>query len=218
MIELNMNSYHWRRIWIHIIDEGYEFIWLRGAMNDMNSYVSVEVWIHNIWIHTKDVMVRGKNKKTYTVLSWCSRIASWSHALGDSHNKVRLCVFVHLIWRALRSGRVGGGPCSGGDGQCIHINKRGARNQWGEIQVTVRHSRVRRWLWGGGLLSHDGRMNSMVAMNVWGTMDRRYEVIWWTWMADGLWWCGDDVTTSTHAQVEVPRKHGVLELVLLNSD
>jgi len=36
-------------------------------------------------------------------------------------------------------------------------------------------------------------MNSMAVMNVWGTMDRRYEVIWWMWlasrevMADGLW-------------------------------
>jgi hypothetical protein len=29
-------------------------------------------------------------------------IASWSHALRDSHNKVRLRIFVHLIWRALR--------------------------------------------------------------------------------------------------------------------
>ena len=171
MIELNMNSYHWRRIWIHIIDEGYEFIWSRGAMKDMNSYVSVEVWIHNIWIHTKDVMVQGKNRKTYTGLSWCSRIVSWSHTLGDRLLRLcRLCVFVHLIWRALHHGRVGGGPCSGGDGQCIHIIKTGARKQWGEIQVTVRHSRVCHWLWGGGLFSHDGCMNSMAVMNVWGTV------------------------------------------------
>ena len=66
------------------------------------------------------------------------------------------------------------------------------------------------------LFSHDGRMNSMAAMNVWGTMDRRYEVIWWmkpprgdgrwsvviwryeviwwTWLASWWWWqmvCGD---------------------------
>ncbi len=30
---------------------------------------------------------------------------------------------------------------------------------------------------GGGLFSHDGHMNSMVAMEVWGVIDRRYEVM-----------------------------------------
>ena len=166
-----MNSYHWRRIWIHIINEGYEFIWSRGAIKNMNSYVSVEVWIHNIWIHTKVVTVQGKNRKTYTGLSWCSRIASWSHALGDRWLQLcRACVVVNLIWRGLFHGRVGGGPCSGGDGQCIrgdpcsggdgqciHIIKTCAGNEWGEIHVTLRHRRVCCWLWGGGLFSHDGR-------------------------------------------------------------
>ncbi len=31
-------------------------------------------------------------------------------------------------------------------------------------------------------------------------------------MADGLWWCGADVTASTHEQAVIPRKNGVLEL------
>jgi hypothetical protein len=38
-----------------------------------------------------------------------------------------------------------------------------------------------RTLRGGGLFSHDGHMNSMVAMEVWGAINQRYEV-----MCDGL--------------------------------
>jgi len=132
MIELNMNHIIDEEYEFISFDEGYEFIWSSGAMNDMNSYVCIEVWIHNIWIHTKDVMVQGKNRKVYTGLSWCSRIVSWSHALGDRLLRLcRLCVFVHLIWRALRHGRVGGGPCSGGHGECIHINSLTAKSCYG---------------------------------------------------------------------------------------
>ena len=88
-----------------------------------------------MWIHTIYFMMQGKNRETYTRRSWLS------------------------------SSRMGGGRCSGGDGQCIHINKRGARSQWGEIQVTVCHSRVRCGLWGGELLA---------MMDVW--------IQWWRWI------------------------------------
>ena len=62
---------------------------------------------------------------------------------------------------------------------------------------------------GGGTFSHGGRVNSMVAMEVWGAIDRRHEVIW----ADGWWWCGADVA-SAHAVIpknDVASAHGVLE-------
>ena len=137
--------------------------------------------------------MQGKNRDTYTGRSW----------LGRS--------------------RVGGGWCGGGDGQCININKRGARSQWEEIQVTVCQSRVHRRLWGGGLFSHDGCMNSMVAMDVWVAIDRRYEVICWVERkrdaASWWWWqmvCGDvalmwqQVRTNKRSFRE---KNGVLELV-----
>ncbi len=150
--------------------------------------------------------MQGKNRDTYTGCSW----------LGSS--------------------RVGGGGwCGWGDGQCININKRGGQSQWEEIQVTVCQSRVHHRLWGGGLFSHDRCMNSMVAMDVIGS---DWSEIWGHVLgpsrligdmrscvglkgreaeppvvtADGMWWCGADVTASTHEQVVIPRKNGVLEL------
>ncbi len=155
---------------------------------------------------TRKLTPKQKNRKTYAGLSWCSRIASWSHALGDRWLRLcRVCVFVHLIWRGLFHGRVGGGPCSGGDGQCIHIIKTCAGNEWGEIHVTVRHRRVCCWLWGGGLFSHDGRSMAVAetAMNVWGTTQI------WSHVAS-LWqmFCGDVamMKASTHAQTDSRRK------------
>jgi len=140
-------------------------------------------------------MVQGKKRKTYTGLDWCSRIASWSHALGDRWLQLcRVCDFVHLIWRGLFHGRVGGGPCSGGDGQCIHISK----------QVPEINEERSRWLSAIAecVADSEGRRFLATMMDVWIQwrwgrrrwlfgVQQRYEVMW---LAHRWWWqmvCGD---------------------------
>ena len=154
MIELNMNSYHWGRIWIHMIEksnEWYEFICERWSMNS---------WHTNSY---KRFHGARKEPKRLTL---------------DSADTVAAEVeVVNAV------GEIANASTS---------TKRGARNQWGEIQVTVCQSRVRHGLWGGCLYSHDRCMNSMAVIEVWGVMDRRYEVMCWVErkrdIASWWWW------------------------------
>jgi len=142
----------------------------------MNSYVSVEVWLHNKRIHTIDFMMRGKKRETYTGCSWCS---------------------ISIV---------GGGRCSGGAGQCIQgeiqvtvCQSRKHRGHWGGGGfLAMTDIWIQWWQWRFGVRSiRDMKSCAM------GWKEKRRSLL--LVMAYGRCWCGTDVT-STHAQAVIPKK------------
>jgi len=178
MIEMNMNSYHWWRIRIHIIDEGYEFVWSRGAMKDMNSYVSIEVWIHNIWVHTW-----CKERRERLTLDSTDAVGS---RVGPTLLGTGGCNFAEFVTLFTSSG----GGCS--------------MEEWEVEQVPEINEERSRWLSAIAecVADSEGRRFLATMMDVWIQwrwgrrrwlfgVQQRYEVMW---LAHRWWWqmvCGD---------------------------
>ena len=166
-----MNSYHWRRIWIHIIDEGYEFICSRGAMKDMNSYVSSEVWIHNIWIHT-----------------WCEErterlTLDSADAVGSRVGPTLLgtggCNFAEFVTLFTSSG----GGCSMEEWEVVHAVGEMVNASTLTKQVPEINEERSRWLSAiAGCVADSEGGGFLAMMDVW--------IQWWRWMF-GVQWIGD---------------------------